>query len=175
MENAASQEPEPPFFAIGLWKLGLLGAATFGLYQLAWFVLHWRHIRDTQDKRLSPVIRGIWFPFVYVFPLAYRFGKVARSRAVGSPVVTLLLATLWLVLGLGVLVSRAPMPVALLPLVPVAALQAVANRANRSVNPGHNPNVRLTAGNWVLVAVGGLLLLLVILASAVPPQPPGVQ
>ena len=174
MENESSAEPAQPFFAVGLVQLLLLGIATFGLYQLHWFLMHWRHLRDCRGERVSPAIRGILFAGVFIFPLAYRFGKVARSRAVGSPVVTLLLATVWLVLSLAILLTRAPVPVTLVPLVPLAGLQAVVNRTNRTLSPGHNPNARLTVGNWVLVAIGGLLMLLVTLVTALPPQPPGM-
>jgi len=129
--------------------------------------LHWRHIRDVGGERISPAVRAVFIPHVFVFALAYRIGRAAQEASgTEGPTLALLAAAAWAVV---VLVSLAapemPTPLVLLPLLPLVGLQAMANRVNRMMAPGHDPNARLTRWNVVVVVLGGLLFLLATIAS----------
>jgi len=166
--ETADVRPRPPFFPLGLVKLLLLGLSTFGLYQLIWFFLHWRHIRDVGGERISPAMRAVVIPQVFVFPLAYRIGKAVPGFGVWSLALALFAATAWAVLLLLSLAAPSiPPPLVLVPLLPLVGLQAMANRVNRLVASGHDPNTRLTRWGLLVVVLGGLLFLLGTIASVV--------
>jgi hypothetical protein len=162
LEGTDEIDAPPPFWPIGLPKLAALLLATFGLYQLPWQFIHWVHLRDARGWRISPALRGVFFPGLYVFPLAYHFGR-ASGLPVAGVLLGLVFATGWLTLALACWVGRAPFPLILLPALPVFALQALANRANRLAAPGHDRNARLSGWNIVVIVLGGMLLGLVTL------------
>jgi len=172
MDEREGSELRTPFFPLGLRKLVMLGVSTFGLYQLRWLYLHWRHIRDAGPEHISPVARSVLLPPVFVFPLAYRIGLAfepsgARGRALGLGA-----AAIWagLVFVLPAMPGL-PLPFLFMPLLPVVALQAMANRVNQAAVPGHSPNAQLTRMNMVVVVVGGILVMLAIIASLSEERP----
>lgn len=156
----------PPFFAVSLRKLAVLSICTMGMYHLYWFYAHWRHVRAWNEGRdFSPARRTVLI-FFFCYPLfrrvrardallGARSGLQAGLLALGY-VATNLLDVLPGVWGLLSLISF----VFLLP------VQACANRVNeQACSSPFDRNESLSARNWVVVVLGGLLVVLSVVAT----------
>lgn len=154
--------PAPPLFAVAPGKLLLMSVCSLGLYQIAWFYQHWRHIKRRDGSRISAPWRSV-LGLLFCAPLLWRIDRDARAAAVAgsSPwwaLPWLLLSlTSWLP-GLWSLLVFAS-PICLLP------AQAAANRLNTKLAPEHGPNSGYSGWNIALIVVGGTMLLLVVLGN----------
>lgn len=157
------------FYVVAPFKFCLLFFATLGAYQLYWFYMQWTRYRRHSGETLWAVPRTI-FAIFYTHALARRIDKVLRERGERydwSPSAT---ATLFVIAQIASTASdrwaaRMASPLAdflsIAMLIPIGlcvmALQKAANRA--SGDPQGEANRRLSAANYVWLAVGALLWL----------------
>jgi len=148
----------PSWFAVGPAKLVVMSVLTLGFYQIYWFYQQWRRVRDSGED-VWPLPRSI-FGVIFCYPLFQRVFQSARdvvapAAGPGSLAVAyVLLCISW----------KLPTPldlISLLSVLPLTAVQRVANAVARRDFPQADPNSRLTPANWIGVALGGALLILV--------------
>lgn len=72
-----SEQTVGSYYAMSVTKLWIMSILTFGLYDLAFFYRHWRHLRDHHGRPLSPFWRTIFSSFMY-FGLNAQVSEVAR-------------------------------------------------------------------------------------------------
>ena len=164
MSYPTCKSPQPIFFPVSLWKLGLLSVCTVGLYQVYWFYWNWRLIKQRERRKISPPWRSL-IAVLFALPL---FRRIWREASSGATHKALFLAAfaVWFTLTL---VVYAPLPWAVLSLasvLPLLPVQAVANAVNARAAPGHDPNSRFRGWNIVALAVGGSLVGLNVLGLA---------
>jgi hypothetical protein len=156
-----------PFFAVGTTKLLVMCLCTMTLYQLFWFYKNWRAWKLHSGENVTPVLRTL-FAVLFCYPLFKRINERAEAAAVGGFAAGVL-ATVWIVLSV---LYRLPDPYWLVSFGAVfvlPAVQAVANRVNETVAPGHDRNRAFSAWNWVAVALGGPLMVLAIIGAFTNP------
>ena len=162
-----------PFFAVGRLKFVVLSLTTFNLYHLLWLYQHWRHRRDVLGERVLPAPRSL-FPWIFMLPLGYRIAKASVLSNTSGWSSALAAATSWTLLAVGsaFLPDGPPALLGLLPVLPGVWLQALANRVNGAIAPGHPPNERLTTTNKivVVVVVGAILFLLALIGLFMPTE-----
>jgi len=151
-------EVGPSWFVVGPAKLVAMSIVTLGLYQIYWFYQQWRRVRDSGED-VWPLPRSI-FGVIFGYSLFQHVMQSARANVApaagpgGLAVAYILLC----------IASNLPLPfglVALLSVLPLAAVQRVANAVAERDFPGADPNSKLTAANWIGIALGGALLALV--------------
>jgi hypothetical protein len=166
----SARETSPSWFAVGVTKLVVMSLATLGLYQIYWFYQHWRRVRDGGEK-VSVLARSV-FGVISAYSL---FRRVADSAPDDPPAASPgLLAVLYAPLCMA---SNLPMPfglVAVLSVLPLVAIQRVANGVAERDFPAADPNRRLTVANWAAVLVGGAFLGLVFHQTVLRDQPTSV-
>lgn len=158
----------PSWFAVGPAKLVAMSVVTLGFYQVYWFYQQWRRVRDGGED-VRPLPRSL-FGVIFGYSLFRRVIRSAEDVAVpaaGPGALTVAYILLCLC-------AQLPLPFALLTLLsvlPLAAVQRVASAAAERDFPGSDPNRRLTAANWVGVALGGALLSLIGYATFLREKP----
>jgi hypothetical protein len=76
---------------IPVWVFCLLSFLSFGLYDVYWFVINWRYIRDKEDGNYNAVLKGI-FPFIFGYSLFRKFYRIATENGYkGNPPLFILL------------------------------------------------------------------------------------
>jgi hypothetical protein len=169
-EAAGDGATTPPLFAVSTTKLVVLTLFSFGLYEIFWAYWHWRRIRDLDRSTLWPAPRAI-FGVLYCYSLFKRIAAEGTRRGITPALDAGPLAGAWVVLTL---VARLPDPwwlvtfASFLCLLPV---QRHANRINAQVAPDHDRNTRFTVWNWLLVAVGSLMLVAMVIGFTVADTP----
>jgi len=163
---AATPTTEPPFFAVSLTKLAVLSFCTLGFYEIYWFYRHWRRVKERDRESISPVWRSV-FAIFFCHALFVRI----RDDQVAAKLGTLSAGALtagWIVTTL---LSRLPAPYFLISLVAWVFLlpaQAAANRVNAAALPDHERNARFSLANWLVVALGGIVVVLAVIGSFMP-------
>lgn len=162
------QSPEPPFFAVSVFKFAVMSLCTLGLYQIYWFYRNWRSIKGRDGSNISPPLRSI-FSIFYCYPC---FDRIRREmseedmpKIAAGP-----LASGWIIAQL---VSQLPGPLWLISLpafVFFIPVQRAANQVNARVLPSHDPNESFTGANWAWILVGGSLLLLAVVGTFLAPE-----
>jgi len=144
------------YYAVSTVKLIVLSTLTFGLYDLYWFYKNWVEIKRRENTKIIPWARALFASF-YAFSC---FDHVRKSAANTS--LNISKAIKWN--GIGYLVCNAlyrlPDPYWLLSLGSVFFLVS-ANRAMADINEetgGDEKPLRLQGWDWLLVAVGCLLM-----------------
>jgi hypothetical protein len=158
---------EPIFFPVSVLKLGVLSTCTLGLYQVYWFYQHWRRLKEREGYQCNPALRAIFSVF-YCYPLFGRIRESGGKLGVAGSLVAGPLATAWILTSL---THRLPEPYWLVTYLSVLFLlpaQAYANRVNEAVTPGHDPNARFSAWNWIAVVIGGGFFVLILIGSFMP-------
>lgn len=159
-----------PFFAVSLLKLGVLSICTLGLYELYWFYRNWQLIRSREQTNITPLLRA-FFAVLFCYPCFGRIGQQGVSLGITPPLAAGVLATAWIITSI---TWKLPDPywlISLLAVVFLLPVQAYVNRINEASAPGHDPNARFSAWNWLTVGVGGCLLVLAILGTFMAAQP----
>lgn len=160
------------FFVIAPGKFWLLFIATFSLYQLYWFYMHWARYRGAHRVTVWPLPRAL-FSLFFVHALANRIAESLRASGRTFAWTPAFPATVYLLAQLiSNLIDRIPLPgwsdatknlVLMLMIVPtglaMAQIQAAANVACN--DPRGESNRRLTPANYVWLAVCGLLWVLI--------------
>jgi hypothetical protein len=161
------QSPEPPFFAVSVFKLTVMSVCTLGLYQIYWFYRNWRSIRERDRSKILPPLRSI-FAIFYCYPCFRRIRRESsepyRSTLAAGP-----LAGGWIIVQL---ISQIPVLglVSLMSFVFLIPVQRAVNQLNAEVVPSHDRNEVLTPANWGWIIVGSIFLLLAIVGTFLTPE-----
>src|SRR6185437_9327435 len=89
----------PVFFAVSMLKYVVMSIATFGLYQLYWFYMNWKLIKERESTDIQPFWRA-------VFAVFFCYQCFSRIREYQHPAVAVArlpvgaLATCWIILTL---------------------------------------------------------------------------
>ena len=157
-----------PFFPVSRLKLVVLSFCTFGFYQIYWFYMNWRSVRDNAKEKVLPFWRAL-FAVLFCYSLFDRVRKhspeTPSSKLPAGP-----LAAAWII---PTVLWRLPDPYWLITFLGIFALvpvQTAINTVNRSVAPDHDPNSRFTGWNWLGVVLGGPFFLLGVYGTFLPPQ-----
>ena len=154
---------EPAFFPVSRTKLIVLTFCTLGIYEYYWLYKNWKLVRNRTGERIMP----FWRAFFAVFFCYSLFDRVRKYRPdlPASQIAAGPLAIAWIVLTV---LHKLPDPYWLVTfgaafvLLPV---QSAIDAINRDVAPGHDPNARFTAWNWVAVILGGPFFLFAVYAT----------
>jgi Domain of unknown function (DUF4234) len=149
------------FFPVSATKLVLMSIVTFGIYELYWFYRNWELYRKRNGADIRPFWRA-FFAFFFCYSLFEEIRKQADRHGVAGSVPAGLLTILWIAVSI---MWRLPDPYWLISYLAVLVLlpaNAVANRVNAMVAPGHATNSGFGAWNIAGLLVGGALLLLVV-------------
>jgi hypothetical protein len=162
-----SQPVQPPFFAVSLLKLAVLSTCTFGLYEIYWFWRNWNRIRVSGEPEITPSLRAVFLIF-YCYPCFIRVKLAGIGRGVIPAPPIGILAICYILMTFS---WRLPGPLWLISFLKVTLLlpiQFYVNRINAVVSPGHDPNSRFGAWNWIATVAGSILLILAIIGSLLP-------
>jgi hypothetical protein len=147
-----------------LLKLTVLSICTFGLYKFYWFWRNWNRIRVNGEPDITPSLRAI-FAAVYCYPCFFRIRLAGINRGVTPAPPIGILAICYVLTALSWKLPRPMYLVGFLNVVFLLPIQSYVNRINAVVSPGHDPNSRFGAWNWIAVFAGGLLLILAVIGS----------
>jgi hypothetical protein len=154
------------YFAVSTVKLALLSVCSFGIYELVWFYRNWKLEKARSGEDLSPFWRTFFAPF-YFHNLLTRMNQHAETS--GLPEVSAGgLAAGFFVLNLA---FRLPEPLwflGMLSVVPILMAQRLASALNDRFTPLADRNSRFSAGNIVVLVLGGLVLALAIIGTLLP-------
>lgn len=172
-EAAASAE----FFVVGTTKLWLLYFATFGLYPLFWFYMHWARYKRFRRQDMWPAARAL-FAIFFTHQLTGEIDDRLRrdgKRYAWSPNGN---ATAFVVLSIvSTIASRIPENVSrmadVLPLLLLAPIAWTLANMQRAANlacgqPDAASNRHFTWANWLWLVAGGLLWALVLIGVFLP-------
>lgn len=153
-----------PFFPVSTGKFVAMSLCTFGIYELYWYYRNWQRVRARTGEKLSPFWRA-FFALFWSFSLFRRVREYQEDG--GSPISWSpgLLGTIYLVLGIS---WRLPDPWFLLSLgtfVPILPVLSTTQAINAQTTASESLNESLTAGNVLILVLGGLLLLVGILPA----------
>ncbi|MDI9238113.1 hypothetical protein QLQ15_04220 [Lysobacter sp. LF1] len=165
------------FFVVGTTKLVLLYLATFGLYPVFWFYMHWARYKRFRRQDMWPAARAL-FAIFFTHELAGEIDeRLHRSgiRYAWSPSLT---ATAFVVLTIvSTIASRVPEGVSriadLLPVILLAPIAWTMVNMQRAANaacgqPDGASNRRLTWANWLWLVAGGFLWTMVLIGTFLP-------
>ena len=160
------EKEEPYWFAVPLWKLGLMSVCSVGIYEIYWFYRNWKAVKQRERSFIRPFWRAFFaLLFCYsCFDMIRAEGQknVARWRPAG------LLAIGYIIVSL---TWRAPEPydsIAMLSFLFLLPVQRWANEVNALKTPHCDLNDRMTWKNWTLVVIGGTLLVFIFLTQLFP-------
>jgi hypothetical protein len=163
----SSSGDQPPFFAVSLTKFAAMSVCTFGIYELYWFYKNWRLVKEREKLDISPFWR-VFFAFFFCYQCFSRIRAQAATAGLDHSLPAGPLAAGWIITSL---LWRLPDPywlVSMLAFIFVLPIQALANRVNATMAPGHDPNRRFTGWNIATVAGGTIFFLLAIIGSVLP-------
>ena len=179
--GGAAASPGAPWFRVGTSKLLLMCVVTFGYYQLYWFYQQWRHVQR-RGERVHPAPRAL-LNLIFCYPLFRRVSADAMERGVPRVPSALACAVGWILPWVAALLIWASqslvfplplsvsVPLSLLQLLPLALVQRAASAAALAAVPGADPNTRLTPINWLVIALGVMILLAALQATPTPSAP----
>lgn len=160
-------ESTPPYFAVSLPKLAILSVCSLGLYELYWFYRNWRLIRDREKTAIYPFMRA-FFAVLFCYSCFAKIRDHGQRLHIAPPLAAGGWAACWIIATIS---WKLPDPYWLASMLAVGFLlpvQAYVNRINRASAPMHDPNNRFSAGNWLLIVVGGAMLTLAIIGTFMP-------
>jgi hypothetical protein len=162
-----NQPAQPPFFAVSLLKLAVLSTCTFGFYEVYWFWRNWNRIRASGEPRITPSLRA-FFLIIFCYSCFVRIKKAGVSRGITPAPPIGILAICYI---LSAISWKLPGPLSLIAFLSVVFLlpiQSYVNRINAADMPGHDPNSRFGAWNWIATAAGSILLISAVIGSFLP-------
>jgi hypothetical protein len=165
---AQGQTGEAPFFAVSTTKLLVMSLCTVTIYHVYWFYQNWARIKRRKGVSMLPALRAVFAVF-FCYQLFAEVRDYDRRSGNSASLAAGTLAIGWIV---STVFWRLPDPywlVALGATLFMLPVQSRANAINAVVAPGHDPNFRFTAWNWVAVVLGGAVLLLAIVGTLAPP------
>lgn len=158
---------EPPFFPVSVTKLIVLSICTLGLYELFWFYKNWCLVREREESKISPFWRAV-FGYFFCYAMFRRVRDYPSEASVHPFLPAGPLAAGWIVTTM---LWKLPDPywfVCYLAVLFIVPVQVAARRVNVTVAPQHNPNEKFTTGNWITVAVGGIVAALAVVGAFTP-------
>lgn len=178
-----------PWFPVGTRKLWVMSVLTFGLYFIHWFERQYRFQKYTRGESTWPLARGIGSIF-FAHDLFKRVEFAAKGAGISPSWQANSMATLFVVTEIVTrLLGRIPeklmsattntvltlFTVALVAVIayPVVQVQGTVNQLLLRVNPGHDKNEGFTVWNWLVIALGVVVLALMVLGMALPETPEG--
>ncbi|WP_157691774.1 hypothetical protein [Noviherbaspirillum autotrophicum] len=165
--HVAAHAGEPPFFAVSLVKLTVMSVCTAGFYELYWYYRNWQRIRQREGSHIMPFWRA-FFSLFFCYSCFARIRDYGKETGMPMRVPAALLAAGWTVTTM---LWKLPDPywwASSLAVVFLLPAQAQANRLNAIACPGHQRNARLSAWNWLVVALGGSFTVLALIGTFVP-------
>ena len=162
----APRPREPFFYSVTLFKLGFLGATSFGFYLLWWFWSQWR-TEAPNDGRWSAALKTVFSGFFF-YSIARQVKEEAEKHGVTCRYSPALLTGVLFATAIAVRVLESPglvlLAVLLIP-VPLIPVQGTINRINATTSGDRPSSWRpweivistLLALFWALVLVGLLL------------------
>ena len=138
------------YFAVSKRKLGVMSVCTFGLYQLYWFYMNWKLVREREELDISPFGRAMFSVF-FCYSL---FERVKDSAAVYQTPSRY--SSGWLTFAYIVLLilgsPSSPLGfLAFLSFLPLLPVQEVVNSVNAKAAPNAGPNDRFTVTNIIII------------------------
>lgn len=174
-----AQSQDVAYYAVSPNKLAALSVATLNCYAIYWLYRQWKAVRDAGERPLdiSPFGRALFGVF-FIHELFTRIRVSSQSAGLNPTEDLKQQATVWIVLVMiGNALSRAKGSVALLGMfvamgavVPLLAAQKEINAYLRKRNPAADLNGRFSAGNILVLVLGGLLILAAIAGSQIEGQ-----
>ena len=158
---------QAPFFAVSVTKFAAMSICTLGIYELYWFYKNWRLFKEREKLDIWPFWRA-FFAFFFCYQCFSRIRAQALTGGLEHSLPAGPLAAGWIITSL---LWRLPDPfwlVSMLAFLFLLPVQALANRVNATMAPGHDPNRRLSGWNIAAVAGGGIFFLLAVIGSFVP-------
>ena len=152
---AAPSAASAPFFAVSLPKLAIMSIFSFGLYQVYWFYRNCQLIEKREGRDFALMARALFSVF-----FCYRlFARVATAGAAADAghLRAGMLAAIYVVTSVFWLASDWGLIIANLGVLPLLAVQRVANRVNANQAPGHDPNRRYSVWNVAIMVLGLLV------------------
>jgi hypothetical protein len=157
-----------PYFAVSPLKLAVMSICTLGIYELYWFYMNWRLIRDRERSAIMPFWRA-FFGFFFCYQCFSHILNSARSAGIRTSVTAGSMAAAWILISL---TWRLPDPysvVTFLAFIPMIVIQSVASELNAKVAPGSDTNSRFSGLNIVGIVIGGLIFILAMIGAFMPP------
>ena len=156
-----------PFFPVSTGKFVAMSLCTLGIYELYWCYKNWHRVRARTGEKLSPFWRAFFAP-LWCFSLFRRVGEYQDDG--GAPISWSpgLLGTIYLVLTIS---WRLPDPwwlISLATFVPILPVLSTTQAINARTTASESLNESVTAGNVVILVLGGLLLLLALVGTFLP-------
>ncbi|AXQ28234.1 DUF4339 domain-containing protein [Solimonas sp. K1W22B-7] len=161
---------EAPWFAVSTTKLLVMSFCTLTFYNLYWLYQNWLRIRQRDRSDISPVARTL-FGIFFVHVLFRRVRDDAEAAGLSPSYSVALLTTLFIVMAL---TWRLPDPwdwISAMHVFVLLPVQALANRINAAVAPGHERNERYSGANIATIVIGGLLMVMAVLGSFIEEEP----
>lgn len=161
---------DPVFFQVGKLKLLVLCVCTLGLYEFYWFFQNWRLVckRSGFTSVWGPLLRSL-LAVLFCYPLFNRIDRQARTEKLRR-VYPGWTAVAWIVLHLAWPLPDAFALAPLLGFLPLLHVQASVERLNAELAPRAAPNRRFSPANWVVCALGCLLLVAAFAGVAGPAE-----
>jgi hypothetical protein len=164
---ATSEQNSLPFFPVSISKLVVLSVCTAGFYQLFWFQMNWRRVREREHSHILPLMRALCAA-LFCYAMFRRVRDFPAKSKVHDTLPVGLLAVGWILTTYMWILPEPYSLISLLSFLFIIPVQRFAARINEVVAPNHNRNGRFTAVNWVTVVVGGLLVVLGVIGSFLP-------
>jgi len=158
---------EPPFFPVSVTKFVVMSVCTLSLYEIYWFYQNWKRVNLRDAEKVSPLARAIFAVF-FCYQCFTRIRDYPVQSGTPSKLSAGPLATGWIV---ATIAWKLPDPywwISMLAILFMIPVQAEAIRINALAAPGHDPNNRFTAWNWVGIVLGSVFLLLALLGTFLP-------
>jgi hypothetical protein len=142
---------------------------TFGLYELYWFYMNWKIIKERERLDIMPFWRAVFGVFFcyQCFKAVREFDHPAfasRSLPAGP------LTAGWIITSL---LWRLPDPywvASMLAFVFMIPVQRRVNEINAAVEPLHDRNSHLNWLNWIAIILGGGMLILALIGTFLVPE-----
>ena len=168
VDTTKLQDRQVAYFPVTPFKLVVLSTCTLGVYVIYWFYKNWVLIRAQEKSDIFPVMRAIFGVF-----FCYACYRRMDERGVSNGLPSMPAGALAIALIVTSLMARLPDPywlVTLASALTMIPVQQHVNRLNAILAPGHDPNDRFTAWNWVGIILGGLFMLLVLVGLFLPEE-----
>ena len=145
------------YYSVSIGKLALLSICSIGIYQLYWFYKNWVLIKEQERKKILPVVRAI-FSLIFCHQLFKRILVSAQSVGYKQKYSPWILTIAYIIIPFLYKLANPLWVFSLFSFVPLLTVQRAVNFNNSKVAPDLVENSHLSAGETILVVVGGLIV-----------------